>query len=74
MQVKAQRERRSDKCNKFYRQYKIFQMDAKKFHIEIGKNQVMIKETLPKDSTDRTYLHLEQNNLFPLEQKGCRHG
>ena len=22
--------------------------------------------------TDRTYLHLEQNDLFPLEQKGCR--
>ena len=24
--------------------------------------------------TDRTYSHLEQNNLFPLEQKGCRRG
>ena len=24
--------------------------------------------------TDRTYLHLERNNLFPLEQKGCRRG
>ena len=23
--------------------------------------------------TDRTYSHLEQNDLFPLEQKGCRH-
>ena len=24
--------------------------------------------------TDRTYSHLEQNNLFPLERKGCRRG
>ena len=24
--------------------------------------------------TDRTYLRLEQNDLFPLEQKGCRRG
>ena len=24
--------------------------------------------------TDRTYSHLEQNNLFPLEQKGFRRG
>ena len=24
--------------------------------------------------TDRTYSHLEQNDLFPLEQKGCRRG
>ena len=24
--------------------------------------------------TDRTYSHMEQNNLFPLEQKGCRTG
>ena len=24
--------------------------------------------------TDRTYLHLEQNDLFHLEQKGCRRG
>ena len=24
--------------------------------------------------TDRTYSHLEQNYLFPLEQKGCRRG
>ena len=24
--------------------------------------------------TDKTYSHLEQNDLFPLEQKGCRRG
>ena len=24
--------------------------------------------------TDRTYFHLEQNDLFPIEQKGCRCG
>ena len=37
IQVKAQRERRFDKRNKFYRQNKIFQTDAKKFYKEIGK-------------------------------------
>ena len=45
MQSKAQRERRFDKPNKFYRQNKIFQTDTKKFYREIGKNQVMVKET-----------------------------
>ena len=24
--------------------------------------------------TDRTYSHMEQNNLFPIKQKGCRTG
>ena len=28
-------------------------MDAKKFHRKIGKNQVMVKETPPKDSIER---------------------
>ena len=37
MQVKAQSERRFDKRNKFNRQNKIFQKDAKKFYREIGK-------------------------------------
>ena len=23
---------------------------------------------------NKTYLHLEQNDLYPLQQKGCRHG
>ena len=48
MQVKAQRERRFDKRNKFYGQNMIFQTDAKKFYREIGKKQVMAKETPPK--------------------------
>ena len=52
IQVKAQRERRFDKRNKFYRQNKIFQTDAKKFYREIGKNQVMVKETPPKGSIE----------------------
>ena len=52
IQVKAQRERRFDKRNKFYRQNKIFQTNAKKFYREIGKNQVMVKETPPKDSIE----------------------
>ena len=52
IQVKAQRERQFDKRNKFYRQKKIFQTDAKKFCREMGKNQVMLKETPPKDSME----------------------
>ena len=52
IEVKAQRERRFDKRTKFYRQNKIFQTDAKKFYREIGKNQVMVKETPPKDSIE----------------------
>ena len=51
MQVKAQRERLFDKHNKFYGKNKIFQTDAKKLSREIGKNQVMVKET-PKDSIE----------------------
>ena len=43
IQVKAQRERQFDKRNKFCRQNKIFQTDAKRFYREIGKNQVMVK-------------------------------
>ena len=53
IQVKAQRERRFDKRNKFYRQNKIFQTDAKKFYREMGKNQVMVKDTPPKDSVEK---------------------
>ena len=52
IQVKAQRERRFDKHNKFYRQNKIFQTDAKKFYREIGRHQVMVKEIPPKDSIE----------------------
>ena len=48
--VKPQTERRFDKRNKFYKQNKIFQTDAKKCYREIGKNQVMVKKTSPKDS------------------------
>ena len=52
IQVKAQRERRFDKRNKFYRQNKLFQTDAKTFYREIGKNQVMVNEIPPKDSIE----------------------
>ena len=48
MKVKALRERRFDKRNKFYRPNKIVQTDTKKFYREIGKNQVMVKEAPPK--------------------------
>ena len=53
IQVKVRRERRFDKRNKFYRQNKIFPTDAKKFYRETGKNQVMVKETPPKDSLEK---------------------
>ena len=43
IQVKAHRERRFDKRNKFYRQNKIYQTDAKKFCREIEKNRYMVK-------------------------------
>ena len=47
--VKAQRERRFDKRNKFHRQNKVFQTDDKTFSREIEKNQVMVKETPTKE-------------------------
>ena len=53
IQVKAQRERRFDKRNKFYRQNKIFQTDANKFYREIGKIRYMVKKTPPKDSIEK---------------------
>ena len=55
MKVKAQMKRRFDKRNKFHRQNKIFQTDAKKFYREIQKNQVMVKETPPKDSIGKSW-------------------
>ena len=50
MQVKGQMERKFDKHNKFFRQKTIFKTDAEKLYTEIGKIQVMVKETTPKDS------------------------
>ena len=35
------------------RENKIFQTDAKKFYREIGENQVMVKETPPKDNMEK---------------------
>ena len=59
IQVKAQKvfpsEKRFEKRNKFYRQNKIFQTEAKKFYREIGKIQVMVKETPPKDSIEKIW-------------------
>ena len=45
MQLKAQRLRRYEKRNKFYRQNMIFKTDAKKFYREIGKETIMIDKT-----------------------------
>ena len=44
MQVKAQRLRRFDKRDRFYRQNKIFQTDARKFYRHIGKGKIDVKE------------------------------
>ena len=52
LQVRADK-KRFDKRNKFYRKNKIFQTDANKFYREIGKNQVTVKETPPKDSIEK---------------------
>ena len=59
IQVKAQKERRFDKRNKFYRQNKIFQTDAKKLY------QVMVKETPYKDSIENFWKEILG------EKKGC---
>ena len=44
IQVKAQRLRRYDKRNRFYRQNKIFKIDAKTFYREFGKRTINIEE------------------------------
>ena len=43
-QVKAQRSRRFDKRDRFYRQNEIFQTDARKFYRQIGKGKIDVKE------------------------------
>ncbi|XP_066926111.1 uncharacterized protein [Clytia hemisphaerica] len=42
MQLKAQRPRRFDKRSKFFRQNKVFKVDAKKFYREIGKGSISV--------------------------------
>ena len=44
MQIKAQRLRRFDTRDRFYRQNKIFQTDARKFYRQIGKMKIDVKE------------------------------
>ena len=44
MQVKAQRLRRFDKRDQFYRQNGIFQTAARKFYRQIGKGKIDVKE------------------------------
>ena len=65
MQVNVQRERQFDKRNKFYRQNKIFQVDANIFYREIGKNQVMVKEAPPRDSLEKFWKWIRG------EEKAC---
>ena len=53
MQLKAQRLRRFDKRSKFYRQNKIFSVDAKKFYREIGKGTISVENPPdPKEVTN----------------------
>ena len=62
IQVKAQRLRRYDKRNRFYRQNKIFKTDAKKFYREIGKGTINIEEP-PVDEDLKDNLHLKTKTL-----------
>ena len=54
LQVKAQRLHRFDKRNKFFRQNKIFETDAKKFYREIGKNTISVEE-IPSEERVREF-------------------
>ena len=49
LQCKAQRLLRFIKRNNFYRQNKIFEIDAKKFYGEIGKNIVRVDKIPPEN-------------------------
>ena len=46
MQLKAQRLRRYEKRNKFYRQNVVFKTSAKKFYGEIGKETINVDDAL----------------------------
>ena len=46
MQLKAQRLRRYEKRNKFYRQNVVFKTNAKKFYGEIGKETINVDDAL----------------------------
>ena len=54
LQVKAQRLRTFDKRNKFFRQNKIFETDAKKFYREKGKNTISVEE-IPSEKRVRVF-------------------
>ena len=54
LQVRAQRLRRFDKCQKFFRQNKIFETDAKKFYREIGKETISV-EAVPSEEQIREF-------------------
>ena len=46
MQLKAQKLRRYEKRNKFYRQNVVFKTNAKKFYGEIGKETINVDDAL----------------------------
>lgn len=61
MQVKAQRLRRFDKRNKFFRQNKIFQTDAKKFYRELGKSKIEIEEPPKTEEMEEFWKKIWEN-------------
>ena len=63
LQVKAQRLRRFDKRQKFFRQNKIFETDAKKFYREIGKETISV-ENVPSEEQVREFW----NNIWGKEK------
>ena len=63
MQLKAQRLRRFDKRNKFYRQNKVFSSDAKKFYREIGKGSISVEEPPEQKDVEKFW-----NNIWGKEK------
>ena len=53
MQLKAQRLRRYEKRNKFFRQNKVFKEDAKKFYRELGKGILEVKEPPEEEDVEQ---------------------
>ncbi|XP_042883074.1 uncharacterized protein LOC122260048 [Penaeus japonicus] len=62
LQVKAQRLRQFTKRNDFYRQNNIFETDAKKFHREIGKTTIEVKEIPTEDQVKDFWNNIWGNN------------
>ena len=53
MQLKAQRMRWYDKRSKFYRQYMIFETDAKEVYREVGQEKILIRQAPTIDNVEK---------------------